>query len=149
MSSRSSLFRRIFDELVGGRFIAIVFFGLLFSAAFTSSYSWLMVVVAPLREELRMSKGRSALIATGAMLALGNSVGAQLHSATTEDRRHARLGLGGPAHWIGHCSCGRSHRRGADRLAAAKRAKLVQEMSARAWRDRPGAVFSLRGRGVW
>ena len=61
----------VMDEMAGGRFVAIAFFGLLFLAAFTSCYSMLMVVMAPLRDELRMPNTASALLATGATVVIG------------------------------------------------------------------------------
>ena len=59
------------DEMAGGRLVAIAFFGLLFLAAFTSCYSLLMVVMAPLRDEVRMPNTGSALLATGATVLIG------------------------------------------------------------------------------
>ena len=129
-------FPRIFDELTGGRFIAIVFFGLLFSAAFTSSYSWLMVVVAPLREELRMSNGRSALIATGTMLALG------IPSALSFTPLQLKIGDMHVLDWVDQLTgSGIVVVVGLVGVALIAwrlpRAKLVGEMSARVWRVGP------------
>ena len=64
-------FPKVFDELPGGRVLAPIFFGSLFVAAFSSSYSLLAVAVAPLRYELGLSDNSAALIATGTILALG------------------------------------------------------------------------------
>ncbi len=64
-------FPQVFGELPGGRVLAPIFFGSLFVAAFSSSYSLLAVAVAPLRYELGRSENKAALIATGATLALG------------------------------------------------------------------------------
>ena len=61
----------VMEEMAGGRFVAIAFFGLLFLAAFTSCYSILMVVMAPLRDELRMRNTTSALLTTGATIVVG------------------------------------------------------------------------------
>ena len=64
-------FPRIFADLAGGRFLAAAFFGLLFVAAFSSCYSALMVAVAPLRDEFRLSNSAAALLTTGVTLLLG------------------------------------------------------------------------------
>ncbi len=64
-------FPRIFDDLAGGRFLAAAFFGLLFVAAFSSCYSALMVAMAPLRDEFRLSNTTAALLTTGVTLVLG------------------------------------------------------------------------------
>ncbi len=64
-------FPRIFDDLAGGSFLAVAFFGLLFLAAFSSCYSALMVAVAPLRDEFGLSTTRAALVTTAATLLLG------------------------------------------------------------------------------
>ena len=64
-------FPKVFDQMAGGRLIAIAFFGLLFVAAFSSCYSALMVVTAPLRDELRLSDTKAALLATVGTLGLG------------------------------------------------------------------------------
>ena len=64
-------FPQVFGELPGGRVLAPFFFGSLFVAAFSSCYSLLAVVTAPLRYELGLSENRAALVATGATVALG------------------------------------------------------------------------------
>lgn len=64
-------FPRIFDDLIGGRFLAPTFFGLLFVAAFSSCYSALMVAIAPLREELGLSNTTAASLTTGLTMVLG------------------------------------------------------------------------------
>lgn len=129
-------FPGIFEELMGGRFIAIVFFGLLFAAAFSSSYSWLMVVAAPLRDELRMSNGRAALVATGAMLVLG------IPSALSFTPLQLSIGGMPVLDWVDQLT-------GSGIVVVVgligvtliawrlPRAKLVEEMSARVWRVGP------------
>ncbi len=64
-------FPRIFDQLTGGRFIAVGFFALLFVAAFSSCYSVLMVAIAPLRDEMRLSDTKAALLTIVVTMALG------------------------------------------------------------------------------
>ena len=64
-------FPQVFGVLPGGRVFALFFFGSLFVAAFSSSYSLLAVAMAPLRYELGLSENKGALVATGAALALG------------------------------------------------------------------------------
>ena len=64
-------FPKIFGGLPGGLFIGIAFYVLLFVAAFTSCVGGLAVVLAPIRDEFRMSRGRAALIVTAVVVALG------------------------------------------------------------------------------
>ena len=64
-------FPAIFDHLAGGRVLGAVFFGLLFAAAFSSCYSALMVAIAPLRDEFRLSASKAAALTVGVTLALG------------------------------------------------------------------------------
>ncbi len=64
-------FPRVFDQLVGGKFLAVAFFGMLFVAAFSSCYSGLMVAMAPLRDQFRLSSAASAFITVGAATAIG------------------------------------------------------------------------------
>lgn len=64
-------FPRIFDEVAGGTFIAAAFFGLLFVAAFSSCYSLLTVLMAPLRDEFHLRTKPAALLATGITTVLG------------------------------------------------------------------------------
>lgn len=64
-------FPRVFDQLVGGRFLAVAFFGMLFVAAFSSCYSGLMVAIAPLRDQFQLSSTASAFITVGAATAIG------------------------------------------------------------------------------
>ena len=55
-------FPAIFPELYGGRPIGIAFFLLLFMAAFTSCLGGMMVALAPVRDEFRLSRARAAVI---------------------------------------------------------------------------------------
>ena len=64
-------FPRIFDDMAGGRFLASIFFGLLFVAAFSSCYSVLMVAITPLREEFGCSNTTAALLTSGLTMLLG------------------------------------------------------------------------------
>ena len=64
-------FPNVFGALAGGRFIGIAFYVLLFAAAFSSCVGGLVVVLAPVRDELRLSRLRAALVAVGITVALG------------------------------------------------------------------------------
>jgi len=64
-------FPNIFGELLGGLFIGIAFYVLLFMAAFTSCVGGLAVILAPVRDEFRMSRARAALIVVTIVVALG------------------------------------------------------------------------------
>ena len=64
-------FPNIFGELPGGLFIGIAFYVLLFVAAFTSCVGGLAVVLAPIRDEFRMSRARAALIVVAIVVGLG------------------------------------------------------------------------------
>jgi len=64
-------FPNIFGELLGGLFIGIAFYILLFMAAFTSCVGGLAVILAPIRDEFRMSRARAALIVVTIVVALG------------------------------------------------------------------------------
>ena len=64
-------FPQVFGDLPGGRFLAPLFFGALFVAAFSSCYSILAVAVAPLRYELGFSEDKAALAVIGATVVLG------------------------------------------------------------------------------
>ncbi len=64
-------FPMIFGELTGGLFIGVAFYVLLFVAAFTSCVGGLAPVLAPVRDEFRMSQGWAALIVVAAVVALG------------------------------------------------------------------------------
>jgi NSS family neurotransmitter:Na+ symporter len=64
-------FPKIFGELLGGQFIGIAFYILLFVAAFTSCVGGMAVALAPIRDEFRISRKRAALIVTVITAALG------------------------------------------------------------------------------
>lgn len=61
----------VFKSMPGGGIFAIVFFFLLSVAALTSTISVLEVVVAYLKEELKMTRGKATLIASVAISVLG------------------------------------------------------------------------------
>jgi NSS family neurotransmitter:Na+ symporter len=61
----------VFKAMPGGGLFAIVFFFLLSVAALTSTISVLEVVVAYLKEELKMSRGKATLIASVSISILG------------------------------------------------------------------------------
>lgn len=62
---------RVFEQIPGGGWLAVLFFGLFFSAAFTSSIAGLKVVVAAVAEEFRLSNVRAVSLVTAIMLVLG------------------------------------------------------------------------------
>lgn len=64
---------RVFEQLPGGGWLAILFFGLFFAAAFTSSLAGLKVVVAAIAEEFRLSNLAAVGLVTGVMLILGSA----------------------------------------------------------------------------
>ena len=64
-------FPKIFEGLAVGPVLAVVYFGLLFVAAFSTCYSTLAAALAPLRDELGFSPGKAALLLTGVTALLG------------------------------------------------------------------------------
>ena len=64
-------FPKMFGGLHGGLFIGIAFYVLLFMAAFTSCVGGLAVILAPIRDEFRVSRRRAALIVVAIVTALG------------------------------------------------------------------------------
>lgn len=64
---------RVFEQLTGGSWLAVLFFGLFFAAAFTSSLAGLKVVIAAVAEEFRLRNGMAVSIVTGVMLVLGSA----------------------------------------------------------------------------
>lgn len=64
---------RVFDDMVGGYWVGILFFGLFFAAAFSSSMAGLKVMIAAVAEEFRLSNAAAVLIVTVAMLVLGTA----------------------------------------------------------------------------
>jgi len=64
-------FPAVFGELTGGRAISIVFFILLFLAAFTSCTGGLAVVMAPIRDEFKVPKWVAASVGVAVVTLLG------------------------------------------------------------------------------
>jgi neurotransmitter:Na+ symporter, NSS family len=64
---------RVFEQMPGGGWLAILFFGLFFSAAFTSSIAGLKVVIAAIAEEFKLSNTVAVALVAGAMLILGSA----------------------------------------------------------------------------
>jgi NSS family neurotransmitter:Na+ symporter len=63
----------VFEQLPGGGWLAILFFGLFFAAAFTSSLAGLKVIVAAVAEEFRLSNMAAVGLVAGVMLILGSA----------------------------------------------------------------------------
>lgn len=66
-----TVFPRIFPDLPGGAFLAVAFFALLFIAGFTSCLGGSVVVLAAVRDELRMSRRVAARVVAGGIVLLG------------------------------------------------------------------------------
>ncbi|MDD4356639.1 MAG: sodium-dependent transporter, partial [Smithellaceae bacterium] len=64
---------RVFEQMPGGSWLAILFFGLFFTAAFTSSIAGLKVVIAAVAEEFRLRNAMAVTLVTGVMLVLGTA----------------------------------------------------------------------------
>ncbi|MDQ2078395.1 sodium-dependent transporter [Marinimicrobium sp. ABcell2] len=64
---------RVFQELTGGAYLAVIFFGLFFAAAFSSCLAGLKVLIAAVAEELKVSNTAAVLSVTGLMLVLGTA----------------------------------------------------------------------------
>ncbi len=64
-------FPAVFGELAAGRAISIVFFSLLFLAAFTSCTGGLAVVLAPIRDEFRIPRWAAAAVGVVVVTVLG------------------------------------------------------------------------------
>lgn len=62
---------RVFDGLPGGAWLAVLFFGLFFAAAFSSSLAGLKVMIAAVAEEFRLRNVTAVLVVTLLMLVLG------------------------------------------------------------------------------
>ncbi|MBS3804373.1 MAG: sodium-dependent transporter [Oleiphilaceae bacterium] len=62
---------RVFDDMTGGYWIAILFFGLFFAAAFSSSLAGLKVIIAAISEEFRLSNTLAVVITSLVILVLG------------------------------------------------------------------------------
>jgi len=64
---------RVFEQLPGGGWLAILFFGLFFAAAFTSSIAGLKVIIAAIGEQFSLSNRRSVIYVCLAMAVLGTA----------------------------------------------------------------------------
>ncbi|ABW68073.1 sodium-dependent transporter [Desulfosudis oleivorans] len=64
---------RVFAQMPGGGWLAVLFFGLFFAAAFTSSLAGLKVVTAAVAEEFQLRNTTAVTVVTGVMLVLGTA----------------------------------------------------------------------------
>jgi NSS family neurotransmitter:Na+ symporter len=64
---------RVFEQMPGGAWLAIAFFGLFFAAAFSSSLAGLKVMVAAVAEEFRLRNATAVALVTVLMLVLGTA----------------------------------------------------------------------------
>ena len=64
---------QVFDDMAGGYWVAILFFGLFFLAAFSSSLAGLKVMIAAVAEEFRLSNGVAVGLVSALMLILGTA----------------------------------------------------------------------------
>lgn len=64
---------RVFDGMPGGGWLAILFFGLFFTAAFTSSMAGLKVIIAAAAEEFNLRNTPAVILVTAVMLVLGTA----------------------------------------------------------------------------
>ena len=64
---------QVFADLPGGAWLAILFFGLFFAAAFSSCLAGLKVVISALSEQLRMGNGPAVALVMLLMLLLGTA----------------------------------------------------------------------------
>jgi len=64
---------RVFEGMAGGAWLAIVFFGLFFAAAFSSSLAGLKVVIAAVAEEFRLHNFAAVSIVIALILVLGSA----------------------------------------------------------------------------
>lgn len=64
---------RVFEDMVGGYWVGILFFGLFFAAAFSSSLAGLKVMIAAVAEEFRLSNTAAVVVVTAVMLLLGTA----------------------------------------------------------------------------
>lgn len=62
---------RVFEEMTGGAYLAILFFSLFFAAAFSSALAGLKVVVAAISEEFELSNARTVAAVGVLMVFLG------------------------------------------------------------------------------
>ena len=64
---------RVFEDMAGGYWVGILFFGLFFAAAFSSSLAGLKVMIAAVAEEFRLSNTAAVVVVTTVMLVLGTA----------------------------------------------------------------------------
>lgn len=64
---------RVFTGMAGGGVLAILFFGLFFAAAFTSSLAGLKVMIAAVAEEFRLHNTNAVILVSTVMLVLGTA----------------------------------------------------------------------------
>ena len=64
---------RVFEQMPGGAWLAIAFFGLFCAAAFSSSLAGLKVMVAAVAEEFRVRNATAVALVTALMLVLGTA----------------------------------------------------------------------------
>ncbi len=64
---------RVFENMAGGSWIAILFFALFFVAAFSSSVAGTKVLVAAVAEELRLTNTTAVITVTALLLVLGSA----------------------------------------------------------------------------
>jgi len=64
---------RVFEDMAGGYWVGILFFGLFFAAAFSSSLAGLKVMIAAVAEEFRLSNTVAVSIVAAVMLVLGSA----------------------------------------------------------------------------
>lgn len=64
---------RVFNQIQGGALLAILFFGLFFAAAFSSSLAGLKVMIAAITEEFRLHNTSAVALVTLLMLILGSA----------------------------------------------------------------------------
>ncbi|MFW5824822.1 MAG: sodium-dependent transporter [Marinobacter sp.] len=64
---------RVFTDMAGGGWLAVLFFGLFFAAAFTSSLAGLKVMIAAVAEEFRFSNIAAVALVSVIMLVLGSA----------------------------------------------------------------------------
>lgn len=64
---------RVFGQMPGGGWLAMLFFGLFFAAAFSSSLAGLKVMIAAVAEEFRLSNLTAVTLVTILMLVLGTA----------------------------------------------------------------------------
>lgn len=64
---------RVFEQVAGGAWLAVLFFGLFFAAAFSSSLAGLKVMIAAIAEEWRLGNVAAVIVVGAVMLLLGSA----------------------------------------------------------------------------